>query len=391
MKKVVRAVSLMLLMAGVCGNAFAEENENIVRQGAIRGRVIDNGKQILPGASIFVENLKTGVISDVNGFYTLPNLKPGTYTVKVTYVGYSPIEMKVTVPEGKTLEKDIVMNEGVELQEVQVKGAFQGQKKAINTQKNNLGITNVVSADQVGKFPDSNIGDALKRISGINVQYDQGEARFGQVRGTSADLSSVTINGNRVPSAEGDTRNVQLDLIPADMIQTIEVSKVVTPDMDGDAIGGSINLVTKNSPYKRTINATAGSGYNWISEKAQLNLGFTYGDRFFNDRLGMLLSASYQNAPSGSYDTEFMWEQNEDGKVYVNGELLEEDYLKETWTVATGPYTFEVPEDSYFVMGDNRNNSYDGRYWTNTYVKKGKILGKAIFRYWPLKNFKILN
>ena len=174
MKKVVRAVSLMLLMAGVCGNAFAEENENIVRQGAIRGRVIDNGKQILPGASIFVENLKTGVISDVNGFYTLPNLKPGTYTVKVTYVGYSPIEMKVTVPEGKTLEKDIVMNEGVELQEVQVKGAFQGQKKAINTQKNNLGITNVVSADQVGKFPDSNIGDALKSISGINVQYDQG-------------------------------------------------------------------------------------------------------------------------------------------------------------------------------------------------------------------------
>lgn len=75
------------------------------------------------------------MISDVNGFYTLPNLKPGTYTVKVTYVGYSPIEMKVTVPEGKTLEKDIVMNEGVELQEVQVKGAFQGQKKAINTQK----------------------------------------------------------------------------------------------------------------------------------------------------------------------------------------------------------------------------------------------------------------
>ena len=65
----------------------------------------------------------------------------------------------------------------------------------------------------------------LKRINGINVQYDQGEARFGQVRGTSADLSSVTINGNRLPSAEGDTRNVQLDLIPADMVQTIEVKQ----------------------------------------------------------------------------------------------------------------------------------------------------------------------
>ena len=215
----------------------------------------------------------------------------------------------------------------MELQEVVVGGAFQGQRRAINSQKNNMGITNVVSADQVGKFPDSNIGDALKRISGINAQYDQGEARFGQVRGTSADLSSVTINGNRVPSAEGDTRNVQLDLIPADMIQTIEVNKVVTADMDGDAIGGSINLVTKNSPYKRTIAATAGTSYNWVSEKAQLNLGFTYGDRFFNDKLGLIVSASYQSSPSGSYDTEFVWEQDDNGKTYVNDYQIRQYYV----------------------------------------------------------------
>lgn len=141
--------------------------------------------------------------------------------------------------------KDFVLSEGMELKGVEVKGAFHGQSRAINTQKNNFNITNVVSADQIGKFPDSNIGDALKRINGINVQYDQGEARFGQVRGTSPDLTSVTVNGNRLPSAEGDIRNVQLDLIPADMIQTIEVNKVVTADMDGDAIGGSINLITK--------------------------------------------------------------------------------------------------------------------------------------------------
>ena len=294
MKRLVKLVSLILLFLNMSNNTFAEEKVNVVKQGTIRGRIIDASKQTLPGASIYIENLRTGVTSDVNGYYTFSNLNPGTYTIKISYVGYSPVEMKITIPAGKTLEKDVVLNEGLELQEVVVGGAFQGQRRAINSQKNSLGITNVVSADQVGKFPDSNIGDALKRISGINVQYDQGEARFGQVRGTSADLSSVTINGNRIPSAEGDTRNVQLDLIPADMIQTIEVNKVVTPDMDGDAIGGSINLVTKNSPYKRTITATAGSGYNWISEKAQLNLGFTYGDRFFNDKMGIMLSASYQ-------------------------------------------------------------------------------------------------
>ncbi len=166
----------------------------------------------------------------------------------------------------------------------------------------------------------------------------------------------------------GDTRNVQLDLIPADMIQTIEVSKVVTPDMDGDAIGGSINLVTKNSPYKRTINATAGSGYNWISEKAQLNLGFTYGDRFFNDRLGMLLSASYQNAPSGSYDTEFMWEQNEDGKKYMSAIIRCVSTLSPVNVkVIRRLFDFELNENHKLTFKGifNNRNDWENRYRTN--------------------------
>lgn len=78
----------------------------------------------------------------------------------------------------------------------------------------------------------------------------------------------------------------------------------------------------------------------------------------------------------------------QDAKIYINGSEtpLEENYLKEEWTVGTGPYTFEVPEDSFLVMGDNRNNSWDARYWDNTYVTKEKILGKAVFRYYPFKN-----
>ena len=317
-REIVRIMSLSLLLCvGLNVHVWADERVNESKMGTIHGRVIDSSKQILPGASIYIEKLHTGVTSDVNGFYTFANLTPGTYKVKVTYVGYSPVEMTINIPEGKTVEKDVMLNEGLELQEVVVGGAFTGQRRAINSQKNNMGVTNVVSADQVGKFPDSNIGDALKRISGINVQYDQGEARFGQVRGTSADLSAVTINGNRIPSAEGDTRNVQLDLIPADMVQTIEVNKVVTADMDGDAIGGSINLVTKNTPYRRIFNATAGSGYNAVSKKAQLNLGLTYGDRFFNDKLGVMISGSYQYAPGGSDNTEFEYDVDDDGNVVL--------------------------------------------------------------------------
>ena len=364
MKKIVKVVSLMLLLTGFSGNAVADENGVLPRNGAIQGRVVDNESQTLPGATIYIEDLKIGAVSDINGFYVLPNLKPGTYMVRVTYVGYEPIVMKMTVGDGKTTEKNIVMNEGIELQEVVVKGAFSGQRKAINMQKNGMGVTNVVSADQVGKFPDSNIGDALKRINGINVQYDMGEARFGQVRGTSADLTSVSVNGNRIPSAEGDTRNVQLDLIPADMIQAIEVSKVVTSDMDGDAIGGAINLVTKNTPYKRVLNATAGSGYNWIADKIQLNLGLTYGDRYFDDKLGIMLAASYQNAPGGADNVELEYDVDNDGKVYLDKAEVRQYYVtreRQSYSLATD-YQFKTNHKISFKGMYNRRSDWENRY-----------------------------
>lgn len=361
----------LLLMAVGSTNITlqADEREKVTesspRQGVLRGRIIDKGNQTLPGASIYIEKLQMGVTSDVNGFFTLSNLEPGTYTVKVSYVGYSPVELKLTIPTGKTLEHDFVLNEGVELQEVVVGGAFQGQRRALSQQRSMLGMGHVVSADQVGKFPDSNIGDALKRIPGINVQYDQGEARFGQVRGTSADLSSVTVNGNRIPSAEGDTRNVQLDLIPADMIQMVEVNKVVTPEMDADAIGGSINLVTKNSPYKRFITATAGTGYNWVSDKAQLNLGFTYGQRFFGDRLGVILSASYQHAPSGSDNVEFVWD-----KDINTGELTLTDYQIRQYYVTRERQSYSAALD--WAIHANHKLTFKGIFnnrndWENRY------------------------
>lgn len=352
---------LILLSAGL--QVLANVNVNELKHGTIKGRILDTSNQTLPGATIYIDSLHTGVVSDINGFYTLTNIAPGTYKVKVSYVGYSPVEMTITVPEGKTVESDVMLNDGVKLREVVVGGAFNGQRRALSSQKNAMGIVNVVSADQVGKFPDSNIGDALKRISGINVQYDQGEARFGQVRGTSADLSSVTINGNRIPSAEGDTRNVQLDLIPADMVQTIEVNKVVTADMDADAIGGSINLVTKNTPNKRMFNATAGSGYNAVSKKAQLNLGWTYGDRFFNDKLGLMFSGSYQNAPGGSDNAEFEYDVD-DGSVVMKEAQMRQYYVtreRQSYSLALD-YEFNPDHKVSFKGIYNRRNDWENRY-----------------------------
>lgn len=363
-------LKILLLLVCLSGqNIFtlkADENLMLPAPGAIRGRIVDEELQTLPGATIYIESLHVGVVSDINGYYTIPNLDPGTYDLHVAYIGYAPYSIELTIkPTGETVVADLVLLETMnELQEVVVQGAFSAQRRALSVQKNNFGITNVVSADQVGKFPDSNIGDALKRISGINVQYDQGEARFGQVRGTPADMTSVAVNGDRVPSAEGGTRNVQLDLIPSDMIQTIEVNKVVTPDMDADAIGGSINLVTKNSPSKRLIMATAGSGYNWVSDKAQLNLGFTYGDKFFNDKLGFILAASYQNAPSGSDNTEFVWEQTDKGELYLTDYQVRQYYVTRERQSYSAALNWDINANHRINFNGIFNNRND---WENRY------------------------
>ncbi len=364
MRKIYKRVSLLMVSAMMLMPAVAEPEPNETNLGHVTGRVLDSNKQVLPGASIYIEDFHTGVISDINGYYMLPDLKPGTYLLKISYVGYQPKEVKLVVPEDRTKVQDFVLEDGVELQGVEVMGAFHGQRKALQMQKEAMGVTNVVSADQVGKFPDSNIGDALKRINGVNVQYDQGEARFGQVRGTSADLTSVTVNGNRMPSAEGDTRNVQLDLIPADMIQTIELNKVVTSDMDGDAIGGEINLVTKNTPSHQVLSFNAGSGYSWISDKPQWDLGATWGNRFFDGKLGVMAALSYQYAPGGSDNAEFEYEENDNDELELKEAQVRQYYVtreRQSYSLALD-YQINPLNKISFKGIYNRRSDWENRY-----------------------------
>ena len=332
----------------------------------LKGRILDNEHNPLPGAVVILDGKAHSAVADADGFYSFSNLESGTHRLNISYLGFVPVSQAIVLADTDVTQDIIMSDSSKELNEVVVTGVFSGQQRAINAQKSNINVTNIVSADQIGKFPDSNIGDALKRISGINVQYDQGEARFGQVRGTPADFSSVTINGSRIPSAEGDIRNVQLDLIPSDMIQTIEVNKTLMPDQDGDAIGGSINLVTKNSPRRLTLNAVAGTGYNWISRKAQMNFGLTIGNRFFNDRLGIMVSASYNNAPSGSYNTEFIWGKDDAGKLYLSDYQIRQYYVtreRQSYSLSAD-WKFNDFNKIWFKGIFNNRNDLENRYRT---------------------------
>jgi len=283
------------------------------QNGNIQGVVVDQNGLKVPFSSVIIESLKKGTTSDVDGKFLFVDVPAGNYMITVQFLGYANSQTEVVVIENETVTVTIrLKEESLQLDDVLITGYNSGQAKALNAQKNKQNITNVVSTDQIGKFPDANIGDAVKRIPGITMQVDQGEARNIIVRGMAPQLNSVTLNGSRIPSAEGDNRNVQMDLIPADMIQLVEVNKAVTPDMDGDALGGSVNLVTRTSPQDFRFSATLGSGVNFITNKRLLNGSFLIGDKSKNEKFGWMVAASINDNDFGSDNIEFEWDDNEE-------------------------------------------------------------------------------
>lgn len=335
----------------------------LAQNGNIQGIITDENGIYLPGANITITSLSKGAISDFDGKFTLVNIPEGVHTLKVSYLGYADIDEEIIVESNKTTEITLfIESKSMELNGVEVTAyGLSGQSKALNTQKNNLNITNVVSTDQIGKFPDANIGDAIKRIPGITMQVDQGEARNIIIRGLSPQLNSVTLNGSRIPSAEGDNRNVQMDLIPADMIQTIEVSKAVTPDMDADALGGSVNLITKTSPQGFRISTTVGSGVNVITDKAILNGSLLIGDRTLNGKFGWMLSASFNDNDFGSDNIEAEW--TDEFEYYTGVDDVEGDPILEE--VDVDPYVNVFEQREYLVERVRRSFSANMDYKFN--------------------------
>ncbi len=325
------------------------------QSGNVQGTISDDNGLYLPGASVMIASLSKGVISDFDGRFTLIDIPEGTYTLKISYLGYDDVEQELQITPNTTTELSLYLEpKSMELDGVEVTAyGLGGQSKALNTQKNNLNITNVVSTDQIGKFPDANIGDAVKRIPGITMQVDQGEARNIIVRGLSPQLNSVTLNGSRIPSAEGDNRNIQVDLIPADMIQTIEVSKAVTPNMDADALGGSVNLITRTSPQGFRASTTLGSGINFITNKAIINGAFLIGDRTNNGKFGWMLAASFNDNDFGSDNIEAEWTDEFEyyaGVDDVDGEPILED-------AEVDPYANVFEQREYLVQRVRRSFS----------------------------------
>jgi TonB-dependent receptor len=266
----------------------------------------------LPGASVKVEGASLEAITDARGRFRLDGVPDGDHTLVVSYLGFEPARQEVRVSNGDAADVRVELRlRGFEETVTVEAPILEGQAKALNQQQNATHVVNVVSADQIGNFPDPNAAEALQRVPAVSIERDQGEGRYVLVRGTEARLNSMTINGERIPSPEGEIRSVALDVIPADLLESIEVTKTLTPDMDADAIGGAVNLVTTQAPDRSRAFLSAAGGYNSISEGGIGRATGSWAGRFAEGKSGLVLSGSYMKTNRGSHNFEVAYDDGE--------------------------------------------------------------------------------
>ncbi len=273
-------------------------------QTTLSGTVLDaDGGAPLVGVTIRVEGSNNGATTDAEGQFKLYDLPADKVVLTCSYYGYETRQVTHMPASGD----EIVIrmgSSGVNLTEVVVEGIAEGQIKAMVDMRKADNIKNIVSAEQIKTFPDMNAAEVMQRIPGITLQRDQGEGRFVQLRGTPPELTNFNINGEQVPSPEGNFRYVGMDIIPSDQIEAIEVTKVMTPDMDADGIGGSVNIKTKEAQSEQPeVRATFAAGYNNLRQTPNYNAQFSYGQRY--NKFGFQINSSYFQNNQGSDNIEY--------------------------------------------------------------------------------------
>lgn len=264
--------------------------------GTVAGQVVDNTQgEPLVAAEVQLEGTTFRAVTDQNGRFRIAGVPAGEYTVVVSFLGFGSDTRKVSVAAGAVATADfrIALAFG---EEVTVSAPLlEGQARALNQQRVASNIVNIVSADQMAGFPDPNVAEAAQRVPGISLQRDDGEGELMLIRGISPALNSMTMNGERIPSTESTSRAVNSISIASDILQTIEVTKSLRPDMDGDAIGGVVNFVTKQAPEVALLTGNLEWGYNDLRGTNNPKGSATWGRRFAQKRLGLIVSGSAQD------------------------------------------------------------------------------------------------
>lgn len=234
---------------------------DLVKPGNISGKVFDEKGETLPGASVKINETGKATQTASDGSYTL-TAEPGKYTVEISYISFitqriSDVEVRAdkSTPLNISLKPDAKGLQDVVITASYKKASVEG---LLTRQKNAAEMSNGISAEQISRTPDKNIGESLKRISGVNSV----DNKMVLVRGIGERYNTAQLDGITLPSTEAQTRNFSFDLIPSNLVDNVVVSKTVTPDMNSSFGGGLIQINTKDIPTENFMSFTAGTSYN---------------------------------------------------------------------------------------------------------------------------------
>lgn len=253
--------------------------------GELQGYVVDSSNTVaLDAAQVRIVELNRTATAQADGSYIFGDVPAGTYTVTASYVGAPPVTQTVSVPAEGRAEANFLI--GGAADQIIVIGQYANQASALSRQRAADGVVSVLTRDAIGQFPDQNAAESLRRLPGINILDDQGEGRFVSVRGLDPDLNATSLNGVRLPAPESDVRQVALDVISSDIIESITVKKSLTPDMDADTIGASVEIATTSAfDRKKDYYAVRAEGsYNdyagQVTPKGSVDFSTRLGDNF---------------------------------------------------------------------------------------------------------------
>ena len=283
--RLLATTALPAVTLGLAAPAFA---------GDVTGTVIDASETIaLQAAEVRIVEIGRVATTGRNGSFYIGDVPAGEYTLEVRYIGAETVRRSITVPETGSVRVDVLIG-GTTAREILVVGQAANQASALSRKRASDTVSDTLTRDAIGQFPDQNVAESLRRLPGINILNDQGEGRFVSVRGLDPELNSTSLNGVRLPAPESDVRSVALDVVSSDIIESIEVKKSLTPDMDADTIGASIEIETTRAfdRKKDILTLKAEGSYNdfadHISPKGSVD--FT---RRISDKVGVSGGISY--------------------------------------------------------------------------------------------------
>jgi TonB-dependent receptor len=323
--------------------------------GPVTGTVADgSGTRTLQGAEVTIVELGQTATVGADGGFRFGDVPAGAYTLRARFAGATEEVRQISVPATGEISVDFVLLPlgstaagGDRVDDVLVIGQRANFLSAISRQRSADGVQTVLTRDAIGQFPDQNVAEALRRAPGINVLNDQGEGRFVSVRGLDPNLNSSSINGNRVLATGGDERAVALDVIPSELIESIEIKKTLTPDMDGDTIGGSIEIATTSSLDRRRNLYTASieGSYNDLNEVTSPKGSVDFVHKF-SDQFGVAGGLSYYNREFATDNIEVDgWDVSDAGIAFAEDvEFRDYDVTRERYG---GTLTFDFrPNES---------------------------------------------